>query len=477
MTAEDLDVAIIGAGTAGLSAQAEVAKVTDRYRVFDSGPYGTTCVRSACMPSKALLQSAHDFHRRHAFDALGIKGAERLSVDAALVLAQTRALRDGLAEGVLGDMASWRETHLVPHVPVFAADGTLRAEDKSLRPRASLIATGSRPVIPPDWRDRFGGRVLTSDDIFELESLPRRIAVVGLGPVGVELGQALARLGVEVTGFDPAASIGGLSDPELQARFRTTLKSEMTVVEAEADPEAGPDGAITMRWDGGETEVDCILASIGRSPNLDTLGLKALGVDLGDGRLPDLPEGQLNLPGTRLFFAGDAGHEPALLHEASDEGRIAGYFAARNEDAVFRQRVPLRIVFSDPQIALAGATWDNLEPRRGDVVVGEASFDHAGRIQLQRETGGAVRIYAERTTARLLGAAILAPEAEHLAHLLAFSIGGKDDLRALLRMPAYHPTHEEVLRRALRSALHETDVESGGLEAIRCKDTPVDCGA
>jgi dihydrolipoamide dehydrogenase len=128
MTAEDLDVAIIGAGTAGLSAQAEVAKVTDRYRVFDSGPYGTTCVRSACMPSKALLQSAHDFHRRHAFDALGIKGAERLSVDAALVLAQTRALRDGLAEGVLGDMASWRETHLVPHVPVFAADGTLRAE-------------------------------------------------------------------------------------------------------------------------------------------------------------------------------------------------------------------------------------------------------------------------------------------------------------------------------------------------------------
>ena len=146
---------------------------------------------------------------------------------------------------------------------------------------------------------------------------------------------------------------------------------------------------------------------------------------------------------------------------------------------MFRQRVSLRIVFSDPQIALAGATWDNLEPRRGDVAVGEASFDHAGRIQLQRETGGgeAVRIYAERTTARLLGAAILAPEAEHLAHLLAFSIGGKDDLRALLRMPAYHPTHEEVLRRALRSALHETDVESGGLEAIRCKDTPVDCGA
>jgi dihydrolipoamide dehydrogenase len=232
-----------------------------------------------------------------------------------------------------------------------------------------------------------------------------------------------------------------------------------------------------MRWAGGETEVDCVLAAMGRVPNLDRIGLDALGIGTGrDGR-PDLPPGQLNLPGTRLFFAGDAGPGPALLHEASDEGRIAGFFAARDEDAVFRRRTPLAIVFCDPQIALAGATWSSLKAREAEIAVGEARFDRAGRTRLQRGPGGTIRIHAEKATGRLLGGAIVAPGAEHLAHLLACAVGRGDDLMSLLRMPAYHPTHEEVLRRALRAALHETDVESGGLEAIRCKDTPVDCGA
>lgn len=251
----------------------------------------------------------------------------------------------------------------------------------------------------------------------------------------------------------------------------------MTIVQAEAEPAEGAGDTVVMRWPDGEAEVDCVLVAMGRTPNLDRLGLDHLGIALSGGRLPDLPPGRLDLPGTRVYFAGDAGPGPALLHEASDEGRVAGHFAARGEDAVFRRRVPLRIVFSDPQIALAGATWDDLETRRETVAVGEASFDRTGRIRLQREGGGAVRIYAERATARLLGAAIVAPEAEHMAHLVALAVDRGDDLLDLLRMPAYHPTHEEVLRRSLRAALRRCDVGTEELEAIRCDDTPVDCDA
>ena len=123
-----------------------------------------------------------------------------------------------------------------------------------------------------------------------------------------------------------------------------------------------------------------------------------------------------------------------------------GYFAARGEDAVFDRRTPLRMVFCEPQIALVGATWDTLQDRRDEIATGQASFDEAGRTMLQRGQGGAIRIYAEKSSARILGAAIAAPEAEHLAHLLAHAIGQGKDLRDLLRMPAYHPTHEEVLR-------------------------------
>ncbi|GGC00519.1 dihydrolipoyl dehydrogenase [Marivita lacus] len=474
MTVEKLDVAIIGAGTAGLSARSEVAKVTDNYRVFDPGPYGTTCARSACMPSKAFIQSAHDFHRRHDFAALGIDGADRLSIDTARVLAEVRHIRNGLVDSVIDGMQSWRDTHLVPERACFEEDGTLRAREARFRPKATVIATGSSAVIPQGWREILGDRLLTSDDLFELPDLPKRVAVVGLGPVGLELGQALAWLGVEVTGFDPNPTIGGLQDPELLSRLREGLSPEMTILGVAAEPVDTDETGVTMRWDGGKIVVDHVLVAMGRAPNLEGLGLDALGVDLGENGFKDFPDGQLNLPDTRLYFAGDSGPGPAILHEASDEGRIAGYFAARNEDAVFRRRTPLRMVFCDPQIAVAGETWDTLEARQDEIAIGEAAFDGAGRTRLQRAHGGALRIYAEKATGRLLGAAIVAPEAEHIAHFLAYAITREDDLSGLLRAPVYHPTHEEVLRRALRATLAKCDVETAELEAMRCADAPVD---
>lgn len=475
MTPETLDVAIIGAGTAGLSARSEVAKVTDSYRVFDPGPYGTTCARTACMPSKAFQQSAHDFFRLKDFDALGIRGADALWIDGVQVLAETRRLRDDFVGGVIEGMKDWREMHLLPLAPHFDDDGNLHAGDRLFFPRATIIATGSRPTVPPGWRERLGRRLLTSDQLFDLEVLPLRIAIVGLGPVGLELGQALARLGVQATGFDPAPDIGGLQDPELQARMREALEAEMTILQTEAEPEDRNGTTIQMRWDGGETDVDCVLVAMGRTPNLDSLGLDRIGIDLGMDTRSDLPDGRLNVPGTSVYFAGDTLDRPALLHEASDEGRIAGYFAARGTDALFERRVPLRMVFCDPQIALAGATWEEFRSYGNETVVGGATFDASGRTRLQRGSGGMIRIYAEKSSARLVGAAILGREAEHLAHLMAYAIDRGDDVCALLRLPAYHPTHEEVLRRALRDTLEKCDIGQKDLEAIRCDDAPVEC--
>ncbi len=466
MPAKDLDVAIIGAGTAGLSARSEVARVTDNYLVFDPGPLGTLCARTACMPSKALLQSAHDFHRRHDFDRLGIDGSDALRVDGARVLAETRKLRDTLVSGVLESMADWRASHLVNTAARFDAHGVLHADDRQFRPRATVIATGAQPIVPPEWRDKFTTRLRTSDDIFELATLPRRMAVIGLGPVGLELGQAFARLGVSVTGFDPSETIGGLQDPVLQPRLARALAPEMTIIHAEAEPVEGPDGAVTMTWDGGRVDVDCVLVAMGRAPDHAASGIDALGAVPHDSaarfHCVDLDQRQMG-----LYLAGDAGPGPALLHEATDEGRIAGYHAARATAPDCRRRTPLGIVFCQPQIALAGETWGDLADRRDTLAIGEACFDGSGRTLVSREAGGAIRLYAERASARLLGAAILGPDAEHLAHLLAFAIGQKVGLEDLLQMPAYHPTHEEVLRGAVRSALRVCDTDPPDLELKR----------
>lgn len=473
MTGKDLDVAIIGAGTAGLSARSEVAKITDSYRVFDPGPLGTTCARDGCMPSKAFVQSAHDFHRRLCFADLGIQGAEALHVDRAAVLAQTRKLRDRLVDGVLNGMEAWQDTHLVRKAAKFLPDGSLEADGERFRPRATVIATGSQPIVPSDWRQSLGDRVVTTDTFFDLEELPARMAVIGLGPIGLELGLALARLGVEVTGFDPSPTIGGLADPDLQQQLREMLNKEMRIVQATADPKP-VSGGVRLAWEDNAVEVDCVLAAMGRAPNTKGLDLQNAGVRLDKSGQPQTETGQLNPDGTRIYFAGDVSNGPALLHEAADEGRVAGYCAARDEDAIFRRRVPLQIVFTDPQIAMIGATRDDLSDQSTEVAIGTASFASSGRGLLARGGGGGLRIYAQKTTARLLGGEIFAPEAEHIAHLLAHAIEQGVDLCAMLRMPFYHPTYEEVLRRALRKALKQCAVEMDALENIRCSDTPVD---
>ncbi len=474
MNTMHIDVAIIGAGTAGLSARAEVAKVTDSYRVFDPGPLGTTCARTGCMPSKAFVQSAHDYHRRAAFAALGLEGAKDVRANGASVLARTRGLRDDFSAGAVAGMEKWSDTHLVRHAAAFTQDGTIRAGDQVFQPHAPVIATGTRPVVPDGWHGMLGDRLLTTETCFDMAKLPRRVGVIGLGPVGLELGQAMARLGVEVTGFDPSATFGGISDPALQACLEASIGREMRIVQATADPSLATDGSVTLTWDGGEITVDHMLVAMGRVPNTPSLKLGRIGLTMRDDGHPALPSGQLNISGTSIYFAGDVSVGPALLHEAADEGRVAGFYAARKQDATFSRRVPLGMVFTDPQIASVGATLDDLEKDDADVAIGSSSFASAGRTRLARGSGGMIVIYADKATARLRGAAIIAPKAEHIAHLLAFAICSHADLKDLLRMPYYHPAHEEVLRQALRATLAVCAVDSEPLEQTRCRDTPVD---
>ena len=214
---QPLDTIIIGAGTAGLAALREVRKRTDRYLIVNEGPWGTTCARVGCMPSKALIEAANAFHRRHSFEEFGLRGASALTADLPAVLQRVRALRDDFVAGAtqatdgLGSaQMSGRATLLGPRA--VDIDGTAYAT------RSIIIATGSRPRVPDEWL-AFGDRMLTTDTLFEQPSLGPRVAVIGMGPIGVELSQALARLGLEVAAFTTGHTLAGLSDPTLNAEL------------------------------------------------------------------------------------------------------------------------------------------------------------------------------------------------------------------------------------------------------------------
>ncbi|RMG28943.1 MAG: dihydrolipoyl dehydrogenase [Gammaproteobacteria bacterium] len=455
----EVDVAILGAGSAGLYALSQVRRATDNWVLIDGGELGTTCARVGCMPSKAIIQIAHDYHRRHHFRREGIVGAEGLDVDLARVMERTQDLRDIFVDKVLStSIDNMDEAHFLPAHGRFVAPDTLQVGEARIRARAIIIATGSHPRIPEAWKP-FRDRILTSDDFFEQETLPERMAVIGLGVIGLELGQALARLGVETVGIDIAQRIGGLTDPAVADRAVELLGKEFPMwLGAPAEITELPDGRLRVEAGEHETVVDRLLVTMGRVPNTAGLGLEHLGVPLDEFGVPHHDPHTLQVGDLPVFIAGDVTGSRPLLHEAGDEGRIAGYNAV-HLDAIrrFARKVPLSITFSDPNLVRVGASLDELSGAA--VVVGEANFGMLGRAILLGENRGLLRVYADAEDGRLLGAEMCVPGGEHIGHLLAWAIEQERTVSDLLALPWYHPTLEEGLQAALYDLKRKLELE------------------
>ncbi|WP_227370088.1 dihydrolipoyl dehydrogenase [Halomonas sp. M20] len=449
--ARQAKLVILGAGTAGLTALSEARRYTDDVLLINAGPYGTTCARVGCMPSKALLEVAHAYGRRDWLEESGIRGAETFEPDLPTIMAHVRKLRDRFIAGPIETAESLGERSIHGQ-PRFLDPTTLEVNGERIQAETMIIATGTRPNLPEAWR-AFGDRVVTSDEVFELQAPGRRIGVVGLGPIGVELGQAFAQLGCEVHAFTKGSNVAGLSDPEINASLLKVLKSQMSVTTGADVTLRQSDDGVMIQGEEQEVVVDWVLASLGRRPNVEGLGLENLGVELDKRGVPLFDASTLQIADLPVYVTGDVSGLRPLLHEAADEGRIAAYHALHPEAECLRRRTPQGIVFTEPGAGYAGLTRADL-PKSG-VVTGSVDFTQQGRALMAGRNAGILQLYADESDGRLLGAEMVAPDAEHLLHLLAWSIQQELTVDQLLEMPFYHPTVEEGLRTALQAARRE----------------------
>ncbi len=441
-------IAILGAGTAGLSALKEAQRHTEDVLLVNHGPYGTTCARVGCMPSKALIEVAHAYARREWLAGLGIGAAAGLESDLAAVMAHVRALRDRFTAGSIR-LAEELGERSIQGRPRFLDAQTLEVNGERIHADVVIIATGTRPVLPEAWR-KLGQRLVTSDDVFEMTSPGRRVGVVGLGPIGVELGQAFAQLGCEVHAFTRGSSVAALSDPAVNASLLQALAKQMSIT-TEASVEVRPgDGGVVLDDGSGPVTVDWVLASLGRRPNIEGLGLEGLGVALDEHGMPAFDPATLRLGDLPIYIAGDVSGQRPLMHEAADEGRIAVHHALHPEAECLARRVPLAIVFTEPGAGRVGLSHREL-PATG-VVVGASDFSRQARALMAGRNAGLLHLYADANDGRVLGGELVTPDAEHLLHLLAWSIQQGQTVEAMLQLPFYHPTVEEGLRGALQAA-------------------------
>lgn len=467
-----VDVAILGAGTAGMAAYRAARAVSERVLLIEAERFGTTCARVGCMPSKLLIaaaEAAHSAEQAHRFgvDVAGVQ------VDGVRVMARVRAERDRFvgfveraAEGIpeadrMIGRAQFLDDHTLEVRSGADSDVALRGRILArVHARSIVIATGSRPRVLPMF-DGLGDRLVVNDDLFNWTDLPGSVAVFGPGVIGLELGQALHRLGVRVRIFGVGGLVGPLTDPEIRENARQVFAAELALdADAHVTEVVRVADGVQVTWDDAGTlrseTFDYVLAATGRVPNIDGLGLertslKRAGSQRDRRGVPVYDPRTMQCGDSAIFLAGDANADVPLLHEAADEGRIAGENAARFPAVQPGHRTsPIAVAFTDPNIAMVGESWSQVQHR--SPVVGRVSFEDQGRSRVMLQNRGAMHVYAERETGRFLGAEMVAPRAEHLAHLLAWAHQQGLTIDQMLAMPFYHPVIEEGLRTALRDA-------------------------
>ena len=439
------DVAVIGAGTAGLAAWRAVTAAGADALLIERGPGGTTCARVGCMPSKALLAAGRAAHSARGADEFGVRvGA--VEVDGAAVMARVRRMRDIMTQAVFDGMDDVPDDRRIDGEARFAGPTTLTVGEVTIEAEAVVIAVGADPTIPDGLADG-SDRVRTHLDIWDLETLPKSLGVLGAGPVGIEIAQAMARLGVAVTVFDPGDAVGALQDKEVNAAAVACLGREMTLRLGE-EPKGVPiEGGVRLKGDGEPVDVELVLAATGRPPNLKALDLDAAGVALDDKGVPTFDTRTKQVAGSPIWIAGDANDWRPVLHEASHGGSVAGCQAAGAKgDAALLTNVAM--VYTDPGIAIVGPTFGDLPD---GARIGCAKVE-GGRAQIDGHEGGVVRLYADRNGV-LIGGSIVAHAAEHLAHALMVAVSQDMTVTAFTALPWYHPCYEEHLQTAARDLL------------------------
>lgn len=458
-----VEVAVIGAGTAGQNAFRQASKTIKNIVIINDGFWTTTCATVGCMPSKLLIAAANRVHEAKYSDQFGIHSDVR--IDGKQVMARVQAERNYFANHVKKQVESWPDDKKISGRAHLNKDQLIEVNDELIKADKIIIATGSSPFIPDDWADKLGDTLLTSDTVFELSDLPDSMAVIGAGAIGLEIAQAMARLGVAVTLFNQDNRVGGLDDEDINQKaieclgrdFEMHLDSKVTNLGTKTDANNKLAAFIEYQdkndneglWEG-----DYVLVATGRRNNIEQLGVENLGVDLDDKNRPtdlDINTGRIgDLP---VYIVGDANAHIPLLHVASDEGFSAGSeVCPNNTNAHIRPpSIPLSIIFCEPQIVNIGMSLPEIKDDPDlEFVIGKASFDNQGRSRIMGVNCGLLHIYGCKNTDKVLGASMVGPDAEYIAHILAVAITNDLCIKSVLDAPIYHPTIVEGLRTALR---------------------------
>ena len=457
-TESSFDLVVIGAGPGGYVCAFRAAQLGLKVALVEKrAALGGTCLNVGCIPSKALLHaSEHVAWAKHHAAEQGIKlGA--VEVDLATFMKRKDDVVTKLVGGV-GQLAKARKVTVVTGSATFVSNHTIEITPAvpvggvppprtQLSAKHIVIATGSAPVELPFMK--FDGRtIVSSDHAIGFNSVPKRLVVVGGGAIGLELGSVWSRLGSDVTIVEFLPKIVATYDDDIVRTFTRILQKQGLKIEVGAKVTGYTGGVLTAERDGKKLEfpADKVLVSVGRRPFTDGLGLDQAGVQLDEKRRVKV-DGHLrtNVPG--IWALGDVVSGPMLAHKAEEDGVAVAEWIAGKAGHVNWDLVPA-IVYTDPEVASVGLGEDAAKAKGIAVNVGRFNFAANGRAIAAGATDGYVKVIADATTDRILGAQILGHNAGELISEIVTHMEYGGSAEDLARTIHAHPTMSEAVKEA-----------------------------
>ena len=456
------DVIIIGSGPGGYVCAIRCAQLGLKTAVVEGrDTLGGTCLNVGCIPSKALLHASHMLHEaEHNFAAMGLKGKspsvdwkQMLSYKSETIGQNTKGIEFLFKKNKVDWLKGWGS---IPEA------GKVKVGDETHEAKHIIIASGSEvsslPGVEIDEKT-----VVSSTGALELGKIPKKLVVIGAGVIGLELGSVYKRLGSEVRVIEFLDAITPGMDAEVQKAFQKILKKQGLDFQLGAAVQGvevkGGKAKVTYKLrkdDSAHVEdADIVLVATGRKPFTDGLGLDALGVALSE-------RGQIKTDGhyatsvKGIYAIGDCIDGPMLAHKAEDEGMAIAEILAGQKGHVNYGVIP-GVIYTHPEVATVGKTEEQLKDAGTDYKTGKFSFMGNGRAKANFAGDGFVKLLADKTTDRILGAHIIGPMAGDLIHEICVAMEFGAAAEDLARTCHAHPTYSEAVREA----------------ALACNDGPI----
>ena len=446
------NIVVIGAGTAGLVTTAGAAGLGARVALIESKLFGGDCLNYGCVPSKALIRAAQTAHEARHAGELGVRIVGEVKIDFPAVMERMRRLRTAIARHDSVDRFTGLGVDVFLGDAKFTGRSTVEVGGKKLTFAKACIATGARPALPSIPGLEEAG-ALTNETVFSLTELPRRLAVIGAGPIGVELSQAFARFGSQVTLLEQERDMLPREDRDAAAIARASLERDGVALNccAKAVGVRREDGErvieLELNGERSELRVDQILVGVGRAPNVENLGLDAAGVRF-DARWGVDVNDRLQTSNSDIYAAGDVCFPYKFTHTADALARIvignALFFGRSRASAL---TIPW-CTYCDPEIAHVGLYPEEAAKRGIEIDTFRIEMSSVDRAILEGDVEGFLKIYCSKGTDKIVGATLVGRHAGEQISQITLAMTAGAGLGTIAKTIHPYPTQAEVIKKA-----------------------------